>query len=358
MNRHLIRDVKFWLNIATFVALAVLIVISREQIVEALQQLATLQIWVLALLIPAKLVSFYAIARLYKDFFDANNSRIDIKTAYKIALELNFVNSVFPSGGISGFSYLSLRLKRSGISTAKSTLAQILRFALTFLSFLLLLLVGVFLLALSHDTNGLVIFISSAIIFTTLFGTGVGIFIIGKATRIKAFVSWLPKGLNALFRLFRITKKHEIINMQRVESTLENMHEDYKALTRNIALVRRLFWWMLLFNVAEIITIYVVYVAFGTLINPGALILAYAIANFAGLIAILPGGVGVYEGLMTATLASVGVARGLALSATVLYRILSMLLFLPVGYYFYSKVLKSGGPDLKTIENESPRIDT
>lgn len=79
------------------------------------------------------------------------------------------------------------------------------------------------------------------------------------------------------------------------------------------------------------------------MINPGALIIAYAVANFAGLIAVLPGGVGVYEGLMTATLASAGVNKGLALSATVVFRILTMALFLPIGYFYYQKTLKQIG---------------
>ena len=99
-------------------------------------------------------------------------------------------------------------------------------------------------------------------------------------------------------------------------------------------------------------TIYVVYIAFGSLINPGALILAYAVANFAGLVAILPGGVGIYEGLMTATMASAGVDKVLALSATVVYRVLNMLYGLPIGYYLYQRALKqASGPQ------STPHID-
>src|SRR5690606_29727068 len=135
----------------------------------------------------------------------------------------------------------------------------------------------------------------------TIAGAAVGIFIISKAARIKAFVSWLPKFLNYVGRYFK--KGRDLISMERVERVLEELHDDYKALSKDMKLIKWLMVWAFLINVAELATIYIVYIAFGSFINPGALIIAYAVANFAGLIAVLPGGVGVYEGLMTATLA-------------------------------------------------------
>lgn len=351
MKKHLTRDFKFWLNIITLAALGFLVFISWDQIREAFGNLASLNTWALILLIPVQALSYFAVARLYKDFFDAQGDHIGTKTMYKIALELNFVNHVFPSGGVSGFSYLSIRMKQLGVTTAKSTLAQILRFALTFLSFIAILLFGMVVLAFGKNTSPLIVLISSTIIFSTIAGAGVGIFIISKARRIKAFVSWLPKFLNYIGRYFK--KGKDLIDMGRVERVLEELHADYKVLSKDMRLVKWLLVWALLINAAEIMTIYIVYIAFGSLINPGALIIAYAVANFAGLIAVLPGGVGVYEGLMTAVLASAGVNKGLALSATVAYRILTMAVFLPVGYVFYRQaVLKTAG--LKRQEATAP----
>ncbi len=336
------KDFKFWLNIITIIALIVLVVISWEQIVEAFRKLDGLNLGALLFMIPIQLVSYYAVARFYKDFFSSQGEQISLKTMYAVALELNFVNHVFPSGGVSGFSYLSLRLKQNGISTSKSTLAQLLRFALTFISFLILLFLGMVLLSFGADTSPLIILVSSTIIFMTIFGVMVGVYIISDLRRINAFVSWLPKILNRLVGVFRRNRR-AVIDMEKVERTLEDLHQDYVLLRKDRSNIKRLLGWGLLINVAEIITIYLVYIAFGSLINPGALIIAYAVANFAGLIAVLPGGVGIYEGLMTAVLASAGVEKALALSATVIYRVLSMLYFLPVGYLLYHRALKPKG---------------
>lgn len=341
MSKYLKNNFKLWLNVFTLAALTFLVVISWSQIKEAFSTLARLNAWVLVLIIPMQLIGFYAIAKFYRDFFSSQGNRVSTKEMMKVTLELNFINHVFPSGGVSGFSYLSIRLKSLGVVVSKSTLAQILRFALTFLTFIVILLFGMFVLSLGSETNPFVVLVSSTIIFITVAGTAVGIFIISKASRIKAFVSWLPKALNYISRLLRSNR--EIINIARVEAGLEDLHKDYKQLTKNMKMVKKLSVWAFIANVCEIITIYLVYIAFGEFINPGALIIAYAVANFAGLVAVLPGGVGIYEGLMTAVLVSGGVPRGLALSATVVFRILTMSIFLPVGFLFYQKALASSG---------------
>lgn len=334
------RDFKFWLNIVTFVALGFLVYISWDQIVEAFKEFGGLNTGALLLMIPIQLGSYYAVAKFYKAFLDSQKIAISFSQLFKIGLELNFVNNVFPSGGVSGFSYLSLRLKQLGVPAAKSTLVQILRFGLTFISFLALLLFAVIALSLSSSAGGLIVFISSSIVFATIFGTVVGAYIISSSSRIKAFVSWLPKAVNYVAKRFKRDKKTSLINIDKVEKTLEELHIDYLVLKKDMPLVKRLLKWAFVMNVAEVLTIYMVYIAFGELINPGALIIAYAVANLAGLIAILPGGVGVYEGLMTATLASAGVPKALALSATVIFRVLSMVFFLPIGYYFYQRALR------------------
>jgi hypothetical protein len=348
------RNFKFWVNVVTIVALLFLLYISWDQIVDALDQVGGLKLWALLLMIPIQACSYFAVAKLYKNFFNRQGSPVKLSDMYKVALELNFVNHVFPSGGVSGFSYLSLRLKQYGVPTSKSTLAQIMRFALTFVSFLILLVFALLALAFSNSVGGLALVISSIIIISTIFATLVGVYIISKPSRIKAFVSWLPKAINYVAHFFGRKKENKLIDIEKVEVTLEDLHDNFAVLSRDMGLIKNLLGWALIINITEVLTIYMVYVAFGELINPGSLIIAYAVANFAGLIAVLPGGVGIYEGLMTATLASTGVPKALALSATVIYRVLSMIFFLPIGYVFYYRALKKGGDLMHPDKNHAP----
>ncbi len=103
------------------------------------------------------------------------------------------------------------------------------------------------------------------------------------------------------------------------------------------------FLWALVINTAAILSIYVVYVAFGEWVNIGAIILAYSVANFAGLVSVFPGGVGIYEALMTGVLAAGGVPAALSLPVTIMFRVLSTLIQLPPGYVLYHQNVKRTG---------------
>ncbi len=97
--------------------------------------------------------------------------------------------------------------------------------------------------------------------------------------------------------------------------------------------------WGLIANITEVGAVYVVYVAFGHWVNPGAVIIAYAVATFAGILSVLPGGIGVYEILMTSVLAAAGIPASLSLPVTIMYRIINTLIQIVPGYYYYQKAI-------------------
>lgn len=68
-----------------------------------------------------------------------------------------------------------------------------------------------------------------------------------------------------------------------------------------------------------------------------ARIIAYAVANFAGLVSVAPGGTGIYEGLMIAVMVSAGVSAGVTIPVVIMYRVLNTLIQVPPGYYFALK---------------------
>jgi uncharacterized protein (TIRG00374 family) len=144
--------------------------------------------------------------------------------------------------------------------------------------------------------------------------------------------------LNRVIQLVR-PKHPETIKIDAAHEAFDEFHATYVELRSRLPELQRPFWWGFVYNLSEVLVIYVVYVAFGEYVNLGAIILAFAVANFAGLISVLPGGIGIYEGLMTAVLATAGISPAISLPVTVMYRVLNTLLQLPPGYYFYHKSL-------------------
>jgi uncharacterized protein (TIRG00374 family) len=350
------KRVKIIINIVTIGALGILFYITWPQIQEGLREIGGAKWSIIALMIPLQIFNFYAVGMIYFSYLDNHKyKKITKKNMLKVALELNFVNNVFPSGGVAGFTYLGYRFKHYDIPVARTTLAQTLRFALTFLSFIILLFIGLFMLSFGESINGVTLFIGLTIAFITLFGTALGVFIVSDQKRITAFTAFLPKLINGIFKLFN--RRKDTINVANIERLFIDLHKDYAELMRDGKRLKNPFLWALAVNVSEVLTIYLAYLALGHAVNPGAVILAYSVASFAGLISILPGGIGVYEALMTTTLTAAGVPKELALSATLIYRIFTMLVFVPIGFVLYQNALKKG--EAKEIKlNAKTHINT
>lgn len=335
-----IKSFKLWINVFTFVGLGLLIYFSRSQIVDTFEKMADLNYFWLILILPLQFLNYLSVAKFYKTYLKGLGESVPLKKLYSIALEINFMNNVFPSGGVSGFGYLRSRFKRFGISTSKSTLTQLSRHTLTFFSFIVYLLFAIFMLAIFGNASRIMVLVSVIIIFLVITGAALTIYLISSANRIKKFTAYLPNLINKIFNIFK-QKKQPTINVERIETTFVQLHGDYQSIRKNLKALKKPFFWTMMMNLTELSTIFVVYLAFGSLVNPGAIIVAYAVASMAGLVSILPGGVGVYEGLMTAILASAGIPKALALSATLVYRVLTMVIFLPIGFVLYQFTQKN-----------------
>lgn len=349
-NSYLKRNWKIILNIVTVVALLGLAYAIRDQLAETISNLFRVNAWLLLLMIPAQILNYDSQARLYRGLFEIVGNKLTYKQLYKASLELNFVNHVFPSGGVTGISYWGLRMKGAHITSAKATAVHLMKLVMLILSFEILIGFGLFALAIQGHMSSIILLLAGSIMTAVVILTaGLG-FIIGSKKRIAAFLQFISKTLNKLIHQFR-PKQPEAIKTEKISGILDDLHENYMLMSKNLPALKRPFMWALLANVWEIATIYVVYIAFGEWINIGAVILAYAVANFAGLVSVLPGGVGVYEGLMTLTLSATGVPSRLSLPVTIMYRVLSTLIQLPPGYYLYHKHL-TAKPDTEPVPVE------
>lgn len=333
---------KLYLNIITIGALLIFAYALRHQIFDTLKKLGEVNAYALVLIIPLEMLNYHGQAKLYQSMFRILGDHIRYRSLYRLALELNFVNNIFPSGGVSGFSYFGLRMKRGAdVSTPKATLVQLMKFIMLFISFQALLAIGLLMLAVAGNANNLVILVAGSLttlLFVATFGLA---YIIGSKQRINAFFTTITILVNRIIHVFR-PRYPETINVSRAQEIFTELHDNYMTLKSNMRKLKKPLLYSFLANAAEISAIYVVYIAFGHWVNPGAVILAYAIANFAGFFSVLPGGVGIYEALMTAVLATAGVPVAVSLPVTVMFRVLSMLIQLPPGFFLYYRAIHKG----------------
>ncbi len=300
------RRWKLLLNIATVVALVVLVYAIRHQLADTIKNLTRVNAVALFLLIPVEILNYHAQARLYQGLFALVGNKLDYKFLVKASLELNFINHVFPSGGVSGISYFGARMRSDRITGGKATLVQMIKLVLLFVSFEILLVLGLLVMAISGRVNDLVILAAGSLSTLMLVGTCGFVFLLGSKKRIGAFFRVFTKIINRIIQIVR-PKHPETISMKRTEMLFEELHSNYRLIATQYKKLKMPLWYAFLANLTEILAVYVVFIAFGHWVNFGSVILAYAVANFAGLVSVLPGGVGIYEALMAAVLAAAGV---------------------------------------------------
>lgn len=334
------RHWKLVLNLITLAALIILIFAIRDQLGDTFRNLARVNGWALLLLIPIEFLNYHAQSRLYQHLFGIVGNKLGYWHLFRASLELNFVNHVFPSGGVTGLSYFTLRLREgSKLSSGKATLIHVMKIMLVFLSFEILVVFGLICLSVMGSISNITLVVASCVSTLLVVGTGVFAYIVGSQSRINHFFTSLTKVLNRLIQLVR-PKHPETINVDQAKQMFDDFHHSYKEIKSNWQRLKAPFWYALLANITEVAAVYVVYIAFDQFVNVGAVIMAYAVANFAGLVSVLPGGVGIYEALMTAVLASAGIPLSVSLPVTVMYRVLNTLIQIPPGFYLYNRALQ------------------
>lgn len=346
------RRWKLIVNLITLVALVVLIYAVRDDIADTFRNLGHVNAWALLLLLPVQLLNYHAQTRLYQRLFAIVGNRLSYKFLFKASLELNFVNHVFPSGGVTGLSYFTLRLRQGkALTGGKATFIHVMKIGLYILAFEAILILGVLALALMGRVNGLVILTAGSLSTLLVVGTLGFVYIIGSKHRINSFFTALTRALNRLIHVVRPSYP-ETINISKAKKTFNDFHDSYEEIKNNYQQLKMPFLYALLADATEIGAVYVVYIAFGEWVNVGAVILAYGIANFAGLISVLPGGIGIYEALMTTVLAATGIPPAVSLPVTVMYRILNTLIQVPPGYFLYNRAIKRGELSSEAVQGE------
>ncbi len=337
----MVMSFRAWLSIITFVLIAVILFFSRHELERAWHLLSQVNIWILLLLIPAQILVYYAGGEMIFSYLRDKGRMKEVPRTElaQIALEGNFVNHVLPSGGVSGVSYLTWRLGHLGVPGGRATMAQVVRHAMGFVSFSALLIVALFVVTIDGNVNRWIILASALLI------GGMGLTIVGAVLlfsskrRADAFSHWLTRTCNGFIRRVTFGRKRSVIQRDKVENFLDEMHHDFLELRHEKKLLVKPFLWGLVYTIFDAGLFIVTFMALGEFVNPAPVLIAYGVASLAGFFVLSPGGAGAYEAIMVAFLAFAGIASGSAIAGIVLTRVILLLGTIIFGYIFYQRAL-------------------
>lgn len=336
---------RYWLNAITFILLAALIFVGWNSIVEAWHVMWTANLWILSLMIPAQIFSYYAIGEI---FFSYLRSKGDLHSMTqwqmtRLALEMNFVNHVLPSGGAAGFPYASWVLGRHGIKASRSTMAQIVRYMMSFAGFVVLLIASVLYLILTNNISQSTLILCGLMIFIVVVCSAVFVVIFGNRARMLRFAKWITRIANKIVNFFTRGRKNNVVDLMTIESFFEELHKDYIGIKREKKVLFVPFIWGVIAHAFDVILILIVFISLGYWVDPAVLYIAFGLSvvfsAFSGMI----GGTGVYEAVMVSYLASTGVSADVAIAGTLLARIILLLGTILFGYSFYHMTINKYG---------------
>lgn len=333
------------LSAATLLLIVVVLFEARHSLERAWTLMGQVNPWILLLVVPTVVLSYFATGGMIFSYLRQKKliQHLRMFRMMRISLELNFVNHILPSGGASGIAYFNWRLSKLGVNTARSTMAQAVRYVAAFMSATTMLIIGLVGVTIDGTVNRWIILMSAVLIIAMLFGTFGLYFAVSNKRRVAKFASWITRTGNVVVRKLTFGKIGAALNYNHVDSYFMELHEDYVELSQSRRLLVQPVLWGFLFVIMDVAMFWVTFWSFGVYVNPATILIAYHIASAAGFLVATPGGVGAYEALMVMVIVMSGVDNANALAGVILARVIILLVTIVGGYIFYQQsILKYG----------------
>jgi len=341
-----------WLSILTFVLIAIILFFSRHELLHAWRILGQVNIWILLLLIPGQILVYYAGGEMIFSYLRAKGKMQSIPRIQlaQIALEGNFVNHLFPSGGISGVSYLTWRLGFLGVPPGRATMAQVVRHSMSFVAFTVLLLIALFAITLDGTINRWIILVSAMLIGAMTTAIVGAVYLLSSKSRTDWFADWLTRVSAVIVKRVTFGRHRVGIRAKYINKFLDDMHHDFLELRHEKKLLIKPFWWGILYVLVDAGLFYITFMALGEIVNPAPILIGYGVALAAAFFVLTPGGAGAYEAIMISFLAIAGLSQGVAITGIILTRVIVLLGTIILGYVFYQRALMKYGNDRSKTE--------
>lgn len=260
---------------------------------------------------------------------------LGIRMSYRDLVEVGFVtivmNHVLTTGGVAGYSVRYVLMRRHGVALKDVLAASVLHFYITSLDMLIMLPVGF--LYLYRNAN-LPSGVTTVVGLMTLLMTVVAV----VATVLIFVKGWRGRFLHVMIRIVRSLLHRDLSEtFQRFDSTLTRGVTDMRRQPLTVLLIVVLTWidWF-----ASVGVVWMCFDALGEPMRFGVTLSGYVIGVMAGVLSMLPGGIGVQEGSMAGVFALLGTSFQRALLVSLLFRAIFFLLPYAVSLPFYGRLLR------------------
>lgn len=313
------RPHRRWLVVTGLGGLLVLVFVVTRSDFEQLHATAR-GILPALLLLPAlaTVLSYLTMARSYQGIAAAAGYRISFLDMLRITLVANTANYLLATGGLSGFALRMYLFMRRGIPAGSAVLVSLVQTLLTNLILLAFVIGGFVLLLVSHNLVGRDLVLASVLLVAfALLLAGATAMLLRRRLRQRTLLA-ATELVNGGLGRFLPHRKPRRLKLLRFQRNL-NAGLDFLLARPHQMLAPTLY--IVLDWVFTLLVLSTAFVAIGHPVRMSYVIAAFAIGMFFSIVSLVPGGLGILEGSMTAVFTSLGVPLERAVVAILIFRV-------------------------------------
>ncbi|MBQ2665728.1 UPF0104 family protein [Methanobrevibacter sp.] len=313
----------FFLGVSILILLVILYFVGIEQVISALEMA---KIEYIGVAIAFQIITYYLFALRWKILNDMVNIDVSVKKLIPMVLVGLAVNNITPSGRGGGEPVRAYILSREEGYPMEETFATVVADrALDTFPFVLLAVLTMIGMALSFQFD---LWLLILMVFVVVLIVAVLFIIIYMSINPefgKRFDGWVIR----LVRRFYKKNSEEL--EEKIHGVIKGFQDTMKMVISNKNVLYYALPLSFIIWIFEILRVYFVFLAFGAMVNPIVIGEVFILASLAGMIPLLPGGLGAVDGIMIIFYSAAGITASISAAATVIERLISFWLAIILG---------------------------
>ena len=326
---------KFIIVIFLFLGMAV-VALSFGELENTLATLEKAHLRWLFVALALEFVWMVNVGLTYQSIFHLLGIEEDRARLTLVAAASNFVNIVAPTAGVGGIAVFANEARRRGYPPGKATLAGALFLLVDQAAFLVVLALGWIVLLRRNDLNAGEI--SASLLLLAMASILAFLLYLGYRSA-AALGNVLSRMAHAINRVIRFFLHRDYLSEERAHAFAVEVAEGLSDLPEHSAsrlarpLLHALFGKALLIGILAC-----AFLSFDVPFSAGTLVAGWAIGFLFLIVSPTPNGIGVVDGLMPLTLASLRVPYEAAVVVTIAYRAVTFWFLLAVGAWAFRRL--------------------
>ncbi len=306
-------------------ALAAVVALARfGEVSQMLRVVRRASPWWFAAACMAQLMHYWCQSWLFRVCYDFTGWRTRALSMFGAVLGFTALNRLLPSAGAAGTSYVVTKTTEDGVPPSSGVMAVGLTYILDYATFLSFIAAALLYLLVHHQLKRSEVLAFVALLVMMGAMTGAMALAVRAQALLQRFGRWVAE-------VWSMLSRGRSLRIEPLLAIAARLEEDWQRVSSVKANVWKSFPPSYLMHALDVLTVYLLFPAFGVHAHVGVVTAGCAVAWLLSLASMVPSGLGVFEVSLPLIFKSYGLPFETAVVVTVAYRLISFWLPIPAG---------------------------